>query len=825
MKVPLSWLRQYVPLDLPPSELAHKITMAGIEVKQIEEVGGSWDPERVIVGHVLDVAPHPNADRLKLPTVDLGGAETATVVCGAPNVAAGQKIAFAREGSMLFSARSGKVEPLKKAKIRGVESAGMVCSELELGLGEDHEGILVLDDQAEPGRPLFDLLGDTIFELEVTPNRVDCLSILGVAHEVAALTGAEVASPKLEYDERGDPIQDTVSIEIDDPALCPCYTASLITGVSIGPSPQWLKDALQRAGQRSINNIVDVTNYVMLEYGQPLHAFDFDKVTDGRIIVRPAFAGETLVTLDEEERKLDPPMLTIADPAVSIGLAGIMGGANTEMTASTTSVLLESASFDAINTRRTSAGLRLHTEAARRFERGLRADLAPIALRRATRLILEVAGGSAAKGIIDLYPGEQPVTSIRVGTDRIRQLLGMNIPLAQVERVLASLGFSRAKEPEGVLDLIEAVEAAPSPERQTTIWVIPPYWRSDIAIEDDVVEELARIIGYDSIPTTMLSAPIPHHRQQDDRSARERVRDALVEAGMQEVVTYPHTAEGALDAVGALAAGPAPLRISNPINRDRPLLRTSLRASVLETLESNRRTSRNAGIRLFEIGRVYLRDPQDETGLPLEKEMVVGVLSGPRLPISWQAGTEEMDFFDGKGVLESLFPRLGLEAQFEASEDPATLSGRTARLVVDGKHVGVIGEVAPVVLAHFGLEGQAVAMFEIDVEALAEAASSGARGFAPASRFPSAERDLALIVDENVPSADIQRIIDRNGIVAACTPFDVYSGPGVPAGKKSIAYRIEYRSLRGTLTSDQVDKAQQGILRQLSREFGAELRT
>ena len=824
MKVPLSWLRQYVPLELPPSELAHKITMAGVEVKQIEEIGGSWDPDKVIVGQVLEIAQHPNADRLSLPTVSLGGEETATVICGAPNLAAGQKIAFAREGSMLYSARSGRVEPLKKAKIRGVESAGMVCSELELGLGEDHDGILVLDDQAQLGRPLFDLLGDTIIELDVTPNRVDCLSILGVAHEVAALTGAEVTGPPVEYEEQGGPIQDTVQIEIEDPGLCPRYTASLITGVTIGPSPQWLKDALQRAGQRSINNIVDVTNYVMLEYGQPLHAFDFDKVTDGRIIVRPAIAGETLVTLDEEERKLDPPMLTIADPAVSIGLAGVMGGANTEMTASTTSVLLESASFDAINTRRTSAGLRLHTEAARRFERGLRADLAPIALRRATRLILEVAGGSAAKGIIDLYPGERPESSIRVGTDRISQLLGMNIPLTQAERVLTSLGFSRAKEPESVIDLIEAVEAVPSPERQTTMWVVPPYWRSDIAIEDDVVEELARIIGYDSIPTTMLSAPIPHHRR-DGRTTRERVRDALVEAGMQEVVNYPHIGEDALEAVGALASGPAPLRISNPINRDRPYLRTSLRASVLEALESNRRTSRSEGIRLFEIGRVYLRDPQNELGLPREKEMVTGVLSGPRLPLSWQSGDAEMDFFDGKGILESLFPRLGLEAQFEAAEDSALHSGRTARLLVDGKQVGVVGEVAPTVLSHFGLEDAAVAMFEIDLEALAEAASSGARSYAPASRFPSAERDLALIVDEAIPSAEIQRVIDRNGIVATCTPFDVYSGPGVPPGKKSIAYRIEYRSLKGTLTSEQVDKAQQGILRQLSREFGAELRT
>ncbi len=825
MKVPLSWLKQYVPIDLPPRELAHKLTMGGVEVKQIDEIGAVWDPAKVIVGHVLNIAPHPNADRLSLPTVSLGGSETATVVCGAPNVAAGQNIAFAREGAMLFSTRSGKVEPLKKAKIRGVESAGMVCSEMELGLSEEHEGILVLDENVEPGQPLFEVLGDTVLELDVTPNRVDCLSILGVAHEVAALTGAETCEPEVAYEELGSPIQDTASIEIDDPALCARYTASLITGVSIGPSPQWLKEALQRAGQRSINNIVDVTNFVMLEYGQPLHAFDFDKVTDGKVIVRQALAGEKLVTLDGEERKLHPPMLTIADPAASIGLAGVMGGANTEMTASTTSVLLESASFDAINTRRTSAGLRLHTEAARRFERGLKADLAPRALRRATQLILEVAGGQAAEGIIDLYPGERLESPIRVGTSRISQLLGMDIPLPRVERVLTSLGFRRAKEPEGVIDLIEAVEAAPSPERETTLWVVPPYWRSDITIEDDVVEELVRIIGYDSIPTTMLSAQIPHHQQHDSRIAREQVRDALVEAGMQEIVTYPHTSMDALEAVGALAAGPAPLRISNPINRDRPFLRTSLRASVLETLESNRRTARSDGIRLFEIGRVYLRDPGDEIGLPVEHEMVAGALSGSRLPMSWQIKLVEMDFFDAKGVLESLFPRLGVEVQFEAAEDPALLSGRTARLLVDGKFVGVIGEVAPKVLSRFELEGSAVVLFEMSVAALSEAASSSEREFTPTSRFPSSERDLALIVDEHVPAVDIQKVIDRNGIVAMSTPFDVFSGPGVPPGKKSIAYRIVFRSSKSTLTADQVDKIQQGILRQLNREFGAELRT
>ncbi|MDA1348239.1 MAG: phenylalanine--tRNA ligase subunit beta [Chloroflexi bacterium] len=460
MKVPLSWLRRYVPIDLLPGELAHKLTMAGTEVGGVA-VTGNWDREKVLVGLVLKVDPHPNADRLRLPTVDLGNGETATVVCGAPNVAAGQKIAFAHEGAHLLSTRSGKVEALRQANIRGVESSGMVCSELELGLGEGHDGILVLDDEAPIGTPLADYMGDAILDIEVTPNRPDCLSILGIAHETSALTGQLVTEPDASYPESGPPIKDQVTVEIADPELCYRYTASLVTGIKIGPSPRWLQDALIKADQRPINNVVDVTNYVMLEYGQPLHAFDFEKVKDARIVVRQARSGERLATLDGEDRELSPPMLAIADSSDAIGLAGVIGGAGSEMTDATTSVLLESAAFDAVNTRRTAASLRLSTGASYRFERGIRSELAPLALRRATKLILELAGGQAAKGIVDLYPGEKKPPVVTITRQRIRKVLGVDLEMAEVARVLKSLGFA----------IGEGTAAAKSLE------VTPPYWR------------------------------------------------------------------------------------------------------------------------------------------------------------------------------------------------------------------------------------------------------------------------------------------------------------------------------------------------------------
>ena len=779
----------------------------------------------MVVGHVLKVDPHPNADRLSLPTVDIGDGGTATVVCGAPNVAAGQKIAFAREGARLFSPHSGKMDTLKRARIRGVESAGMVCSPLELGLGEDHDGILVLDDEAPIGTPLSDYLGDAVLDAEVTSNRPDCLSILGIAHEVAAITGESVTEPDHAYAESDEDIEDQATIEIADPDLCYRYTASLISGVNIGPSPQWLRDALTRAGQRPINNVVDITNYVMLEYGQPLHAFDFDTCKDRTIIVRAAREGEMLTTLDGEQRKLSPPMLTIADSTDAVGLAGVMGGANSEMTPGTTTVLLESASFNPVNTRRTRTALDLRTDASDRFERGIRAALAPIGLRRATQLIVELCCGTAARGIIDLYPTRREPPTVRLSRARIRQVLGVDYPMSQVKQVLESLGFEKAEEPGGLIDLIETVEAAPSAERSDTLWLKVPYWRSDISIEDDLVEEVARIVGYDSLPTTMLSTAVPHWQPQPMTELKERVRDLLAAAGMQETISYSPTTLENLSRVDALDDSNAPLRIANPLSREWEYMRTSLRANVLNTLSYNRRIAQGDGIRIFEAGRVYIPKPEaKERDLPDELEMLVGVVSGPRFTASWAAGEGDMDFFDAKGALEYALGKLGIEATYEPSEDSIMQPGRTARVTAGGVDLGVIGEVRPGVLESFNLDAYPAAIFEISLDALLSVTSDTEQTYTASSRYPESYRDLALVVDEDVTAARIQGIIKRHALVVGSTPFDVYTGEGVADGRKSVAFRVVFQSDRSTLTSGQVDRFQGDIMRQLRRELNAELR-
>ncbi len=826
MLIPISWLKRYVPISDSPHELAHKLTMAGIEIGDVRVIGGEWDRERVVVGHVVTVDPHPNADRLRLPTVDTGGGRTATVVCGAPNVAAGQKIAFAYEGAQLFSPRSGKVQTLQRATIRGVLSAGMVCSALELGLGDDDDGILVLPDDAPAGMPLVDYMGDAVLDAEVTSNRPDCLSILGIAHEVAAINGEVVTEPDLGYAESEASVEEQVRIEIADPDLCYRYTASLITGVQIGPSPRWIQDALITAGQRPINNVVDITNYVMLEYGQPLHAFDFDTCRDRTIIVRAAREGEELTTLDGAKRELRPPMLTIADSVDAVGLAGVMGGANSEMSADTTTVLLESASFDPVNTRRTRSALGMRTDASDRFERGIRSALAPVGLRRATKLIVELCGGEAAKGIIDLYPTRREPPTVRLSRARIRQVLGVTYPMSQVRRVLESLGFEQTDAPGGLIDLIEAVEAAPAAERDDTLWLKVPYWRSDISIEDDLVEEVARIVGYDSLPTTMLSSAVPHWQPQPMTDMKDRARDLLAAAGMQETISYSPTTLENLRKVDAVDESNPPLRIANPLSREWEYMRTSLRSNVLNTLAYNRRVAGAEGIRIFEVGRVYIPKPEaKDRDLPDEVEMLVGALSGPRHPLTWITDTADMDFFDAKGALEYVLGKLGIESICEPAEDSTLEVGRTAKIVGNGVTLGVIGEARNEVLEEFGLDTYPVAMFEVSLDALLSAVERANFAYRSSSRYPESYRDLAIVVDEDVSARRIETIIQRHSMVSRCSPFDIYTGEGVPAGRKSIAFRVVFQSGRGTLISEQVDRFQRDIIRQLRRELNAELRS
>ena len=598
------------------------------------------------------------------------------------------------------------------------------------------------------GAPLSDYLGDVIFDLEVTPNRPDCMSVLGIAREVAALTGATLREPDLSYAEDGDPVEGVLNVEIADPALCPRYTASVIRGIRVGPSPRWMQDRLAKAGQRSINNVVDVTNYVMLEFGQPLHAFDFDTIAESRIVVRPAGEQEPFVTLDEAQNHLRPPMLVIADGGRSVALAGIMGGLNTEMTDATTSVLLESANFNPVNTRRTSQALRLRSESSSRFEKGLQPELAEAALRRATQLILELAGGTACRGIADAYPQPSPRPTVRFTLARLRKVLGVDMDVSHVQGILTALGFGVTSASDGAMQ------------------VEVPYWRSDIAQEDDLVEEVARITGYDELPTTMLSTPVPHRSPQPERDTRERVRDLMVECGMQETISYSLTSAALLERTQP-ADAPRPLSVANPMSGEFEFLRTTLRSGILTTLAANRQQARD-GVRLFEMGRVYL--PR-EADLPLERETLVGVLAGPRSPESWLGGDEHMDFFDAKGVVEMLMGRLRLPCEFRPIEDSTFLPGRCAAVLSGADVVGVIGEVHPRTLELFEVASEAVALFELDVDALARAVSTEPVRYRPIARYPGALRDLAVVLDANVypplrcrPSSSGSAGVPRNAV-------------------------------------------------------------
>ncbi len=798
MKVLLKWLKEYVATPLPPAEIAGKLTMAGIEAEGMAAVGGDW--EDIVIGQIVATNPHPNADRLCLVTVDLG-AEQPTVVCGATNLRLGDRVAFAPVGAQLIDGHSGQLARLKTAKIRGVVSSGMVCSEKELGISDSHEGIMVLPAEAPVGAPLADYLGDTVFDLEVTPNRPDCLSVVGIAREVAALTGQRMQLPELGYNEGAAPIDRQVTVEIAGPDLCPRYVASLITGVKIAESPKWMQQRLLACGMRPINNIVDITNYVMLEYGQPLHAFDYHQLRGRKIIVRRAGEGETIVTLDGAERTLSGETLVIADAERAVAIAGVMGGADSEVTDQTTAIFLESANFSPASIHYTSRKLWLISEASMRFARGIRPELAVPALKRATQLFLEIAGGEAAEGTIDVYPGKKEREPIRLAIAQVKRILGVEFSMEEIVAALTSLGFECQAE-------------------GTAVRVTVPYWRSDISLEVDLIEEVARIIGYDRIPLTMLSQPLPRHDPTPVLSLKEKAGRSLAGYGFQQVITYSLTSGESLGRLlpDSRPVEPAPLRLANPMTADQEYLRSDLRANLVAALAANQRHE-EGGIRLFELGRVYLSRPGD---LPHEPEVVCGVLSGSRFERSWHGQDEAVDFYDAKGVVEGLLRQLGIEARFEGCQDGSLHPNKQAAIVVDGSRVGVVGELHPRVSLAFELSA-ATYLFEIDLTALV-AFAAGHRLFQPVARFPAVVRDIALIVAGGVAHQRVADIIRGFPLVKQVALFDVYSGKPVPPGNKSLAYRITFQSDRHTLTDREVNKVQQQLLEKLSHELEATLR-
>ena len=810
MLVPFSWLKKYVETNSSPSEIAHLLTMAGVEIDEIKSIGDNLD-SNLIIGKVINIKKHPNADRLSIADTKIDENKELSIICGAPNLKKDQLVVVALPGTKLFNPKNNKYQPLKETTIRGVPSSGMICSEIELGIGTDHDGILVLGADAKIGQSAKEYLSDTIFNASITPNRPDCLSILGIAREVAALCNQKIKEPDLKYTEITTSINDLVSIEIKDPDLCSRYAAKLIKGVKIKESPPWLKQYLNKVGHRSINNIVDITNFVMLEYGQPLHAFDFDLIENQTVLIRKSTKGEQIHTLDEETLALDNSMLTISDTKGPIALAGIIGGTRTAVNSKTTSILLEAANFNYTNIRQTRSKLNQNTEASYRFERNLRPELVEKALHRATQLIFELTGAEIHKGVIDVIPKKINKQTISVSTKRIKQVLGTTISKSSIQKTLLSLGFSNnysEKELKGATNLTFTV----------------PYWRSDIKIQEDVIEELARIIGYDSIPTTPLASAIPHHSKDKKLLLVNKLKDVLVGIGMNEILSYPLVSISDLEATGSLKQH-SPLKVSNPMNDNLQYLRTDLRSSILKILSENRRFFHTDAIRLFEIGRTYISNTTP-TKLPVEKVLLTGVLSGTRLNETWLANSNQFDFFDGKGLIESMFSELKLPIIFKKDKTPITNPGRSVSLMIKNQKIGFLGEVSNSILQFFELhDNQNVIFFELDVDQISALQPEQLNtSYISKSRFPTANRDLSFIVNQNIFSQSISEILESNDLVISALPIDIYEGTELPAGKKAITFRVRFQSSTETLKTEKINNIQNLLIEKLASEFDAELR-
>jgi len=827
MRVPISWLKEFVDIPIPVADLAERLTFAGLEVASIETLGlpGSdlpWDPERMVVGRVLEVKPHPNADRLVLAGVDYGLGRTKTVVTGAPNLTighTGQKVAFALEGARVRDAYSTApgIVTLAGRKVRGVYSDGMVLSEKELGLSEEHEGVLLLDDSAPVGTPLADYLGDVVLELEILPNMARCLSVLGVAREVAALTGGAVRVPEPRMADSGPPVRERVQIEIVDASLCARYTATLIAGVAIGPSPEWMRRRLRLAGIRPISNVVDVTNYVMLEWGQPLHAFDYDVLVrraNGlpRIVVRPAKPGEVMTTLDGVTRTLTPDRLLITDTAGPIAVAGVMGGAETEVTHATRTVLLESANFHFVSIRKTTQALKLPSEASARFGRGVPPAVAVPAVMRATALIQTLAGGEVARGVADCYPAPQVVPVIALAAGDARRILGMEVPQEEIVRILTALDFHC--EPDGAGGLRVTAPSHRLDVGEGTIGV------------HDLLEEVARVVGYDRIPVTDMADRLPPQRDNAAVDWEERLKDRLAVAGLQEIITYRLTTperEAALAPGADSAAGRPYIRLANPISADRVVMRQTLLAGLLEVMAHNARVRVRRCF--FEIGPVYL--PAGPGELPTEPRRLGIGMAGPIVPASWaDHAPAQTDFFVLKGVVEALLESLHLPgATYQPADHPTFAPGRTARLMLQDQALGYLGEIHPAVQRAFDLPEGSVCLAELDLEALFRVAQP-ASTLTPIPRFPPALQDIALVVDDAVSAADLTGAIRAAGgaWLADVRLFDVYRGGQLAPGKKSIAFSLAFQAADRTLTDAEIDAEKTRILETVSQRLGARLR-
>ena len=805
MYISYNWLKDYVDLDIPPQELADRLTMAGVAVENVTALGQGVDG--VVVGRIESISPHPGADKLVITSVDTGS-EKLQIVTAATNVAAGDVIPVALEGAVVASGLK-----IKKAKLRGVESRGMMCSGQELGIdpntmpADQAHGIMILPPDTPLGVDAKEAVGinDYILELDLTPNRGDCLSVIGVAREVAAILGKPLRLPEPVFAESEEDINGQAQVEIVDPELCRRYVARLVRNVKIAQSPLWMQSRLRAAGMRPINNIVDVTNYVMLEMGQPLHAFDYDKLAERRIIVRRGLEREEMLSLDGAERVLSTEMLVIADPSGPVCIAGVMGGLATEITENTTSMLLESAYFNPVSIRRTSKNLGLRSEASLRFEKGIDQGACLTAINRAVQLICEMNAGVAVKGVIDNHIAPPAEKRITLRPERVNHVLGLEISRKETVEILKKLHFT-----------VDDSGAA--------ISVTVPSYRVDVGIEEDLIEEVARMHGFDLIPSTLPTGASGHGGKTEKQAFKTTVADTLAASGLNEIITYSFTHPVIFDRMKL--PGDSALRqtvkIMNPLSEERSLMRTLLLPGILEALAKNY-SRRNQNAAVFEIGAVFLPDPAGETNRELET--LAGALMGAR-PGNWLEKAAGYDFYYLKGILDNLFQVIGADGVVYRKENanPSFHPGRTAALTCGGDTFGVLGELHPDVLESFDLPERVVA-FELDLEKLFNLKDL-TRQYRPLPKFPGIQRDLAVVLNKDNQVGDIIGAIYKKGgeLLKTVEVFDIYQGEQVPPGCQSIAFSLSFQASDRTMTDGEISEITAAIAEELAKTYQAQLR-
>lgn len=804
MLVSCEWLNEYIDLNLIPEELAEKFALTGTAVEKVKILGKGLD--KIVVGEIKEIEQHPNADNLVFCKVDTGS-EILQIVCGAKNMKAGDKVPVALVGAVLL----GEVK-IKKSKIRGVESFGMMCSSNELGLGADAKGLLILDNNLGLGDDIKSILGldDAVIELEITPNRPDCMSMIGVAREVGAFTGLPIKTPSNQINEINESIENKAKVEILDSDLCNRYAARVVTNVKIGPSPLWMQNRLKAAGIRAINNVVDITNYVLMETGQPLHAFDYDYLSGGKIIVRRAFKDEKMVTLDGVERILDEDALVIADEEKAVALGGVMGGATSEVSDKTTTVLIESANFNPVSIMKTSRKLGLISESSIRFERGIDPNGVVYALDRAAYLMQELASGKVLKGKIDVCPVKKNPTTLILRLSRVNNILGAKLNEKNVKEILEGLELT-------ILD-------TQVKDNDVMIKVSVPTFRPDLEREIDLIEEIARIYGYNNIESSLPGGSRKQGGLSLGQELDKKIRNILISSGLNEVITYSFIDKNHFDKLRLTENDLLrnTVRIKNPMSDEQAVMRTTLIPGLIEIACHNiARDSYN--VQIFEVGRIFL--PRKNENLPDEPVMAGALITSCWSDANWYEESREIDFFDLKGMVEALFLNLGInDWGLERITHPMFHPGCSAEIVINGKKAGIIGELHPETQAAYEFPKR-VYVFEISESDLILAADLNWQ-LTEISRHPGISRDIAFVIDEEISASDIEKEISSKGgsLLKKLRLFDVYRGGQIIKGKKSVAYSLLFQANDRTLVDSEVSEVEDKIIAGLKEKYQAEIR-